>query len=213
MIVKDIVINKDLKLVNPKPKKDALVSVQWLEGEAGKETLRLMGCLVTADFVPSFKAEAKRLKLMLKSKHEIIKMIEYKGDVIGQIEVWTKQFDNVSAPSVSLLIGSPNMRGQNIGSLVLSAVHYIIKALGYHKAYTRALLANSQSNKFFMSNCYQKQGQPYCDSSGLLWQNYSASLSDESVYSSAQITTSTSKLVTNKIRPIELFKATKFYKH
>lgn len=182
MIVNDIVINKDLRLANPRPKKDSRVSVGWLEGDAGRQTLRLMGCLVEEDFKPSIKEETKRLRAMLKSKSAVIKMIEYRGQVVGQIEIWLKQYDRVASPSISILIGSPLMRGQKIGSLVLGAIHDIIASLGYERSYGRALMASSPSNDFFTKNGYTKDGRPYSDDDGLLWQNYKKILSENLVY-------------------------------
>ncbi|MBP9812982.1 GNAT family N-acetyltransferase [Candidatus Saccharibacteria bacterium] len=182
MIVNDIVINKDLRLVNPRPKKDSRVTVGWLEGDIGRQTLRFMGCLVEEDFNPSIKEETKRLRAMLKSKSAVIKMIEYQGQIIGQIEIWLKQYDRVASPSISILIGSPNMRGQKIGSLILGAIHDIIRNLGYERSYGRALMASSLSNEFFIKNGYLRNGRPYGDDDGLLWQNYVTTLAQELNY-------------------------------
>ncbi len=172
MIAKNIVINSDLSLIKPNPKKDAPVSLLWLKGEHGRETMRLMGCIVPEGFEPSLKTEIKRLKLMAKSKNEIIRMISYKGRIVGALEIWRVQYDNVPAPSISILIGNPAMRGLRLGSKILASIERILSEIGNEIAYTRTLLSNVSSTDFFQKNGFVKAGSPYSDEYGLIWQNY-----------------------------------------
>ena len=176
MVLNSIIVDVDIRLIKPDPKKDALVTVKWLEGVGGQETLRYMGILVDDNFKPDVKSEVKRLKTMAKSKNEYISMIEHKGVIVGTVEIWTVQYDGVPAPSISIMIGSPHTRGHNIGSQVIQATLAIIKNLGYDTAYSRALLSNSSSCGFFAKNGFEKTGLVYDDIEGLIWQNYSKNL-------------------------------------
>lgn len=178
MIAKNIIINSELSLIEPNPKKDATVSLLWLKGEHGRETMRLMGCIVPEGFEPSLKTEIKRLKLMAKSKNELIRMISYKGSIIGALEIWRVQYDHVPAPSISILIGNPAMRGLRLGSKILSTVEKILSDIGNEIAYTRTLLSNVGSTDFFERNGFVKIGAPYSDESGLIWQNYQKKLNN-----------------------------------
>lgn len=176
MIAKNIIVNEDITLIIPNPKRDAQVSVLWLKGEHGRENMRLMGCLVPDGFEPSLKTETKRLKLMVKSKNELIRMISYKGSIIGALEIWRVQYDNVPAPSISILIGNPAMRGLRLGSKILATVEKLLSDIGAEIAYTRTLLSNVGSTDFFERNGFVKNGTPYPDESGLIWQNYQKKL-------------------------------------
>lgn len=176
MITKNEIVNTDIRLIIPNPKTHAKESIKWLIGEHGRENLRLMGCLVGDDFEPHLKDEVRRLKQMIKSKTEYLLMIEYKGKIVGQLELWTQQFDKVPTPSVSIFIGCPSMRNQSIGTAVLRAAHGILESAGFGVCHSRALLANLHSNNFFLKNGYKKAGSPYHDGLGLIWQNYAAKL-------------------------------------
>ena len=176
MITKNEIVNNNLRLIIPNPKLHAHESIKWLSGDTGRENMRLMGCLVDDCFSPRLKDEIRRLKSMIKSKTEYLLMIEYKGRIVGQLELWTQQLDKVPTPSISILIGCPNMRGKSIGSEVLRAAHNILQSAGFSLSHSRALLANQNSNKFFLKNGYKKTGSPYHDSFGLIWQNYSIQL-------------------------------------
>lgn len=172
-IPKTIIVDTDIRLIRTDPWRDARVSVEWLQGEQGRETLRAMGVVVADDFEPSAETELARLKSMLKSRNEIIRMIEYKGRIVGCLEIWTVQYDNVPSPSVSLLIGSPNIRGLGIGTKVVGAIEHILSENGFETINMRALLANEKSNNFFINNRFVKYGTPYTDENGLAWQVYS----------------------------------------
>lgn len=176
MIAKNITVNQDISLVAPNPKKDAHVSVLWLKGEHGRETMRLMGCIVPEGFEPNLKTETKRLKLMSKSKNELIRMISYKGSIVGSLEIWRVQYDYVPAPSISILIGNPAMRGLRLGTKILATVEKLLSEIGDEIAYTRTLLSNVGSTDFFEHNGFVKNGAPYADESGLVWQNYQKNL-------------------------------------
>ena len=176
MITKNEIVNSNIRLIIPNPKIHAHESIKWLTGENGRENMRLMGCLVDGDFMPRLKDEVRRLKSMLKSKTEYMLMIEHRGKVVGQLELWTQQLDKVPTPSVSILIGCPSMRGKSIGSEVLSAAHKILESVGFGSCHTRALMANQLSNSFYTKNGYKKSGSPYHDNFGLIWQNYSIQL-------------------------------------
>ncbi len=95
MITKNEIVNSNIRLIIPNPKIHAHESIKWLTGENGRENMRLMGCLVDDDFMPRLKDEVRRLKSMLKSKTEYMLMIEYRGKVVGQLELWTQQLDKV----------------------------------------------------------------------------------------------------------------------
>ena len=137
-----------------------------------------MGCLVPEGFEPNLKTETKRLKLMLRSKNELIRMIYYKGNIVGALEIWRVQYDNVPAPSISILIGNPAMRGLRIGSKILATVEKLLSDIGNEIAYTRTLLSNVGSTDFFERNGFVKIGAPYTDDSGLIWQNYQKKLNN-----------------------------------
>lgn len=177
MIIKEVIASEEVRLVQPIPKRDSATSVKWLEGDSGRETLKLMGVLVPDNFIPNIKTETKRIKKMIKSKDEYIAMIEYKNRIVGSLEIWTVQYDRVPSPSISIMIGCPSMRGISIGKTVLNAVHNVLSKAGYEVSNARTLLANPVSNIFFETNGYEKDGYPYTDENSLVWQNYKNNLS------------------------------------
>lgn len=210
MITKNEIVNNDIRLVIPNPKIHSKDSIKWLTGEHGRENMRLMGCLVGDDFMPSIKDEIRRLKQMIKSKTEYLLLIEYKGRIVGQLELWTQQLDKVPTPSISILIGCPSMRRKSIGTEVLKAANGILENAGFNSSHSRVLLANSSSNSFFLKNGYKKIGFPYHDSLGLVWQNYSIKLQPlASIISKPKI--SKNPVFSKKISIVSFFKGKRLY--
>lgn len=164
--------NQDIKLIRPDIERDAPLSVQWLTGATGRETLRLMGIPDKDNHGSTLELECERIGSFLADNSELDWMIEYNGHVVGAIWVHTKPTEYISAPAVSLMIGDPSVRGKGIGRNALrAAINWLFDEHKVLVIYARHLTTNVASQHLLHELAFQNDGQSYFDNDGLHWQN------------------------------------------
>ena len=112
-----------------------------------------------------------------KTGKQITRMIINDNRTIGA--VWIELFENhgIKPPSLHIMIGNPEYRGKGIGRFVMqTAINYIRDNLQYKTIYTRHLASNIPVSKLNESLGFEKDGVPYTDDNGLVWQNIKLSL-------------------------------------
>ena len=161
-----------LLLVGPNIQKDPEVAVYWLDGAAGRETLRLMGNIDEHNKPSSVKAERERVRNFITSTDQRTWMLNYRGKAVGVIWVNLKSNENLQAPSVHLMIGDPDSRGLGIGHTSVRAVINLLREEGnYQMLYSRHLTQNKGSAKLLAKVGFTEDGAVYHDADGLAFQN------------------------------------------
>jgi len=157
----------DLTLARPDIDRDAPRSVEWLNGPAGPETLRLMG---NAHIQPTtLAAEQQRLRDFIAATDQITWMLRYHGRTVGAVWASLTATDHLRAPSLHIMIGDPAARGQGVGYAALKA---LIQQLGqYECLYSRYLIDNIGSAKLLKKLGFMQDGPSYRDEDGLAFQN------------------------------------------
>ncbi len=172
----------NVSLVTPNPIRDAPQAVEWLKGEAGKETLLLMGNPEKSIVAPSLNAEHERLEQFLalaRESKQLTWMMCYGEATVGAIWVDLEPTKHLPAPAIHLMIGDPNVRGQGIGKAAVTAViKYLKTEAKYSKLYSRYLTSNAGSIKLLHGFGFTHLGPAYLDEDGLEFQNVVLSLTD-----------------------------------
>jgi RimJ/RimL family protein N-acetyltransferase len=172
MFTQEIICSEDIKLVEPDIERDVPISLNWLTGDMGKQTMRLMGYVVDENFGPNEPEEINRYNDFLDKQDELNWMIEYKGNVVGT--VWADlvfKYD-VKPPSVHIMIGDKSARGKGVGTKAEAAVMNYLFKQGHKIIHSRALIENDRMLHIATSKLgYKKVGKVYTDKNGLSWQN------------------------------------------
>jgi RimJ/RimL family protein N-acetyltransferase len=163
--------NVELKLIAPNVERDTPLSVAWLAGSTGRETLKLMGVPDTENKASTLEQERARVEGFLARQDQLNWMLEFSGDVVGSIWVDLEPSEHVPAPAVHLMIGEPNVRGQGLGGAALRAVLRYLQTSGTEVVYSRHLTNNKASAYLLAAADFAPQGQAYRDGAGLVWQN------------------------------------------
>lgn len=163
--------NATIQLIEPDVERDAPLSVQWLHGQIGRETLRLMGVVDKDITEPTLTAEQERIQSFLDRKDQLNWMIEVDGQVVGAIWVDLEPNGSVKAPGIHIMIGDPRMRGQRIGPQAMQLVIDYLYKQGHSTIYTRHHVGNTPVEKMSARLGFVPDGEPYVDSDGLEWQN------------------------------------------
>lgn len=164
--------DESVKLVRPDVARDAKLGVKWLEGEAGRNTLKLMGVTDAENRPTDIKQEWSRVSDFLTNIDQINWMIEKDGEIVGTIWVDLEPTDYLKAPSIHIMIGDPVARGQGAGGRAFETVAgWLEKEHGESIIYTRHLVDNIGATRLEENAGFQNDGEPYNDSDGLLWQN------------------------------------------
>ena len=158
-------------LIEPNVKRDAPLSVAWLSGDAGRETLRLMGAADRDNKPPTLPGEQERISNFIENKSQLNWMIQVDGTVVGAIWADIVPSDELPAPAVHLMIGDPSKRGRGVGEKALKAVITYLGQLGEMHIYSRHLLSNSASAQLLQHNGFKELGGIYIDGDGMTWQN------------------------------------------
>jgi len=171
----------ELKLVTPDVDRDAPISVGWLEGESGKDTLRLMGN-AEKDIKPTdLEAEKQRIREFLTTKDQIVWTLQYDSKSVGAVWVDLKPTEYLSAPAVHMMIGDPEVRGKGIGASATQAiVRYLKEENKYAHLYSRHLAHNQAARALLKKAGFDNSGEPYSDNDGLEWQNVRMRLNEVS---------------------------------
>ena len=166
-----------LLLLEPDSERDAPYAVKWLEGEAGKTTLKLMGNPESGINSTTLEAEKARLKDFNKLGREgkqMTWMMQLNGVTIGAVWVVITDTDHLPAPALSVMIGDPAARGQGIGTHAVQAlIAYMRTATDYSSIYARHLVSNQASAHLLHSVGFTDFGPAYQDDDGLEFQNVS----------------------------------------
>ncbi len=171
--------NQDIVLVAPDVERDAPISVQWLEGAIGRDTLKLMGNTDENNKPSTLEAEKERVRDFIASKDQLNWMIQFKDKIVGSVWVSLKPTDYLLAPSIHIMIGDPAARGQGVGSQACSAViDHMRKEGSYDYLYSRHLVKNTPANNLLKDLGFENLGEQYSDSDGLSWQNVSLGLNN-----------------------------------
>lgn len=164
--------SQKLNLISPDIERDADISLNWLVGDKGIETLLLMGVPRDRIEEPTIEAERERIKDFLERKDQLNWAISYMGKVVGATWVNLVESNHVQPPSVHIMIGDSNVRGKGIGSLTIKAVvSFLIDEMSYDTIYSRHLTHNVPIKKVFNSLGFVDNGTTYVDEDGLQWQN------------------------------------------
>lgn len=162
----------DIRLVRPDVERDAALGVEWLSGEKGKETMRLMGVNMDTFQEPTLEAEKERVTEFLTKTDELNWMIEKEGKVVGSIWVKLTDHETVPAPSIHLMIGDPTARGGGVGSESMKAVlNWLITDQRNEQVYSRYMTTNEGSAHLLAKLGFETTGEIYSDNDGLEWQN------------------------------------------
>lgn len=168
--------NPRIKLIKPDLERDASLSVEWLAGDNGRRTLKLMGVPDSQNKPSDLKDEIKRVSDFLNIKDQLNWMISFDGAVIGSVWVDLKSSEYLKSPSVSIMIGNNTVRGQGIGYESLSSVIDYLKNESYAEVFARRIEENIASHKVMKKLGFKESGVLYSDKDGIAWQNYSLKL-------------------------------------
>lgn len=173
--MKTIKISSDLELVSPNPDRDAPFALSWFDPPHGKDTLLKMGNAESEIEIPTLEGEKSTLKEFIQLEREnkqITRMIRLKGKTIGAVWIELEDTDYVKAPALHIMIGDPSSRGMGIGKLVMKTmIKYAQTELHTNVIYSRHLASNDVISKVNDYLGFTKDGNPYVDKSGLVFQN------------------------------------------
>jgi len=168
-----------VRLIAPNVERDAPLSLRWLAGPVGRETLRLMGMPDEDNYESTLEAERKRIEEFLGDNGELDWMIELDGAVVGAIWIHTHDGENIKAPAISMMLGDATARGHGTGRAAFAAVLGWLKDVRHeHVVYARHLLENAASRNLSQAFGFVDDGEPYVDHDGLHWQNVRLNLKE-----------------------------------
>src|SRR5215475_5574269 len=123
--------NLPVRLVMPVVARDSALSVRWLTGVDGRETLRMMG--VPEDHIApvSLAEEAARIATFIDRTDQYNWMIELGGTIVGAIWVDLQPSAMLPAPAVSYMVGDPSARGKGVAGASLAAVTDFMSGEGF----------------------------------------------------------------------------------
>ena len=171
--------NQDIKLVPPDVERDAPISVQWLEGDIGRETLKLMGNTDDGNKPSDLEAEKERVRQFISSTDQLNWMIQLKDKIVGSVWVDLEDTDYLPAPAIHIMIGDPSARGHGVGNQACSSVIDYLKADGsYLHLFSRHLVHNKGASNLLHDLGFLELGKQYSDTDGLEWQNVALQLRD-----------------------------------
>lgn len=168
-------IHSDIQLLRPNVDRDALFAHSWFTRPEGRETLLSMGNAESQIKESTLEGEREIMQEFLdleQSRKQITRAIVIDKVTIGV--VWIELFENhgVKSPSIHIMIGNPDYRGKGIGRAVMqSAIDYIRDTFQCKTIYTRHIANNTPVAKLNESLGFERDGEPYEDENGLMWQN------------------------------------------
>lgn len=169
--------NPHIHLVEPDVERDAPISVGWLEGDLGRDTLRLMGVSAHENEPSTLNQEKERVEGFIANEEQLNWMISYDGKIVGSVWADLQATDELPGPSVHIMIGDSEVRGKGIGTASISAVIEHLRQRNTETIYSRHLLDNEGSKHLLNSLGFNNLGEPYTDKDGLEFQNVSLELS------------------------------------
>ena len=167
-----VVPERNLRLLPPDVERDAPLSVVWLNGPSGRETMRLMGNDPGHITDTTLEAQRRLVAEFATQPGHINWMIESQGQVVGSIWIDTQASRWIGAPALSFMIGDPMARGQGIAKAVAQPVIEWARGHLPGALVARALTENILSQHIIASLDGMPDGEAYQDDHGLAWQNY-----------------------------------------
>ncbi len=165
----------DLQLAIPDVERDAAPSVEWLDGENGRETLALMGNTEEDNKPSDLETERARIATFLSNPDQITWALRYRNKTVGAVWVSLKPTNHLPAPSLHIMIGDPSARGLGLGSAAFQSVISFLQGK-YTAIYSRHLMTNKGSEKLLKKVGFAPLGATYEDEDGLNWQNVAIKL-------------------------------------
>lgn len=164
--------SNNIEFVRPEVQRDAPLSLVWLSGQQGKNTLRLMGFPDYESLIPSIQSETERIEDLASSPNRKSWMIQYGENIVGAVWIDFTPIDRLPAPSIHIMIGDTKARGQGIGrDSMESLVDYLRQNDNHAAIYSRHLVENSGAHHLLQNIGFKNLGQPYRDNHGFQWQN------------------------------------------
>lgn len=161
-----------IRLIEPMLERDARLGVTWLNGSIGHESQRLMGNVPSEIKDTTLEQQQELVRRFIEQKNEINWMIEVDGSVVGSIWVHLEADKLVGAPSISVMIGDPMVRGRGVGrAAVRLVIDWARDELGV-PLLMRALTDNVVSKALIVRLGGTQDGPVYRDDDDLEWQNY-----------------------------------------
>jgi RimJ/RimL family protein N-acetyltransferase len=168
------------RLVQPVVSRDAPLSVRWLAGDEGRETLRMMGVPEELIVPAALDRELARIASFLERQDQYNWMMEFEGDVVGSIWVELRPTPVLAAPAVSYMVGAKAARRKGVARASLDAVAQFIFRQGFTSLYARALVINYKSAALLSRAGFARLNESYVDpDDGLHWQNFALRSPDE----------------------------------
>lgn len=168
------------RLVMPVVSRDAPLSVRWLAGDQGRETLRMMGVAEELIVPATLDHEIARIANFIARPDQYNWMIEFEGDVVGSIWVELRPTPVLAAPAVSYMVGATAARRKGVARASLDAVAQFIFRRGFTCLYARALVTNRKSAALLSRAGFARLSESYVDrDDGLHWQNFVLRPEDE----------------------------------
>ena len=162
-----------VRLVAPVVARDSALSVRWLNGTQGRDTLRMMGVPEREIRPPSLDEETDRVAGFIGRTDQYNWMIEFGGRIVGAIWVDLEPSAMLAAPAVSYMIGDPSARGHGVAGAALAAVLDFMSGQGCPALYARALVTNAASARVLLRAGFADVGDPYLEhGNGLIWRTF-----------------------------------------
>jgi len=160
------------ELVAPNVERDAPLSLEWINGEEGRETLLKMGNTPDSISTTTLEAEQQRVRDFLESDSQRHWMIKAGEKVVGATWVDLEPSEYLPAPAVHIMIGDPSVRGQGVGPASVEAVINLLREEGEHEVlYSRHLMSNEPAARLLAKLGFEDYDELYQDADGLVWQN------------------------------------------
>ncbi len=161
-----------LILVRPNIAQDPLISVEWINGPDGHETMRLMGNTDEGNKPTTLELEEKRVREFITSTGSRTWAMNLDGRTIGSIWLTTVPTNYLKDPSVHFMIGDTGSRKRGIGRATLSAVIELLENEAVHdELYSRYMVGNEGSAHLLSKVGFEIDGEVYRDEDGLYFQN------------------------------------------
>jgi RimJ/RimL family protein N-acetyltransferase len=164
--------DENIRLIEPDVERDAPLSFEWLSGEQGRHSQRLLGVAEKDIHPPTLDREEARVESFLDREDQLVWMIEVAGDVVGAVEVNLADSEYVPAPWITIFIGDHSVRGGGIGTTVMRAVvSWLVLERSVDLIFARYRIGNETSAQMLLKLGFENDGEVYADHDGLEWQN------------------------------------------
>jgi RimJ/RimL family protein N-acetyltransferase len=163
-----------IQLLPPNVERDVPFTLSWFERPEGRDTLLSMGNAEHEIEPATRESERGILREFIELEEEqkqITRMIVVNHMTIGVVWIELQENHGVHPPSIHIMIGNPDYRGKGIGKSVMqAAINYVRDDLHMDTIYSRHLANNTAVASLNQSLGFEKDGSPFTDKNGLVWQ-------------------------------------------